>query len=292
MYDPDWEGPHLIWPPYTRVGSGVIDEAQGRQVRAQYGGNLTFIDNWFGRVMDTLDKHDYWRDTVVIVTTDHGHYLGERDAWGKPPIPVFEQMGHIPLLVRWPGMEPKTIDALTTSVDLAATICDIFGGKVRHRSHGRSLVPLITGEQTSVREWALSGIWGREVHLLWEDKKYARAPDSTNFPLSMWSNRWTTMPVWRFHDLKLPTPDDRATLDKMPGSKVPVIRQPFREGDMLPFWALGEFFGNHLFEVDSDPGEQNNLAGTPQEKSAADLLHDALREIEAPTDQFERLGLA
>ena len=35
-----------------------------------------------------------------------------------------------------------------------------------------------------MREWALSGIWGREVHLLWEDKKYARAPEATNFPLS------------------------------------------------------------------------------------------------------------
>jgi hypothetical protein len=60
---------------------------------------------------------------------------------------------------------------------------------------------------------------------------------------------------------------------------------------MLPFWALGEFFGNHLFEVDSDPAEENNLAGTPQEKVAADLMHDALRSIEAPSDQFERLGL-
>ena len=99
------------------------------------------------------------------------------------------------------------------------------------------------------------------------------------------------MPVWRFHDLRLPAPDDRATLDKMPGSKVPVIRQPFREGDMLPFWALGEFFGNHLYDVGSDPSESNNLAGTSLEKSAADLLHDALREVDAPSEQFERLGL-
>lgn len=295
MYDPDWvadgRGPHLIWPPYTRVGSGVLDAAQARQVRAQYGGKVTMIDAWFGRVMDALDRGGYWDDTAVIVTTDHGHYLGERDAWGKPPIPVFETMGHIPLLVRWPGAEGGVIDALTTSVDLAATIVDIFGGTLRHRSHGRSLAPLITGEQRSVREWALSGVWGREVHLLWEGKKYARAPEGTNFPLSMWSNRWTTMPVWRFHDLKLPPPDDRATLDRMPGSTVPVIRQPFREGDMLPFWALGEFFGNQLFDVDADPNEERNLAGTSAEKVTADLLRDALTEIEAPSDQFERLGL-
>jgi arylsulfatase A-like enzyme len=291
MYDDTWQGPHLIWPPYARDARarGVIDEAQARQVRAQYGAKLTMIDAWFGRVLEALDV--YRDDTAVIVTTDHGHYLGEKDIWGKPGVPIYETMGHIPLLVRWPGAEPRAIDAMTTSVDLAATIVDVFGAAYRHRTHGRSLVPLINGEQDSVREWMLSGIWGREVHLLWDGMKYARAPVADNSPLSLWSNRWSTMPVWRFHDLKLPPPDDRAVLDRMPGSKVPVIRQPFREGDMLPYWALGEFRGSELYDVANDPEENENLAATPQEKVASDLLRDALREVEAPSDQFSRLGL-
>jgi hypothetical protein len=99
------------------------------------------------------------------------------------------------------------------------------------------------------------------------------------------------MPVWQFHDLKLPPPDDRAVLDKMPGSKVPVIRQPFVDGDMLPYWAAGYFDGNHLYNLANDPDEDENLAGSKHEKVAADLLHDALNEVEAPSDQFERLGL-
>jgi hypothetical protein len=131
------------------------------------------------------------------------------------------------------------------------------------------------------------------VHLLYEDMKYARAPVDGNFPLSLWSNRWSTMPVWRFHDLKLPPPDDRAVLDKMPGSKVPVIRQPFREGDMLPYWALvGTFAGSELYDLADDPDEDRNLAGTAAEKAATDLLRDALVSVEAPSDQFERLGLS
>ncbi len=99
MYDDRWEGPHLIWPPYTSgaQASGVLDEEQARQVRAQYGGKLTMIDAWFGRLLDALDRNDYWKDTAVIVTTDHGHYLGEKDIWGKPPVPVYETMGHIPV---------------------------------------------------------------------------------------------------------------------------------------------------------------------------------------------------
>lgn len=105
-------------------------------------------------------------ETAVIVCTDHGHYLGEKDVWGKPGVPVCEPLGHIP-----------------------------------------------------------------------------------------------------------------------------VIRQPFAPDDTLPFWALTRFTGNHLWQVDDDPGEERDLTGTPAEKVAADALADALRAIEAPDDQLVRLGL-
>ena len=65
-------------------------------------------------------------------------------------------------------------------------------------------------------------------------RKYARSAVESNFPLSMWSNRWSTMPIHAFREIRLPRPDDRAWLDRMPGSKVPVIRQPFVSGDLNP----------------------------------------------------------
>jgi hypothetical protein len=90
----------------------------------------------------------------------------------------------------------------------------------------------------------------------------------------------------------MPPPDDRATLDRMPGSKIPVLRQPFRAGDALPFWAYGPFRGSQLFDLAEDPGEDANLAGTARERDAAELLREALRAVDAPEDQLERLGLA
>ena len=78
----------------------------------------------------------------MFVTTDHGHYLGEKDIWGKPGVPVQEPLGHIPLLVRWPGVAPRAERALTTSVDVFATLADLFGAAVKQRTHGRSLLPL------------------------------------------------------------------------------------------------------------------------------------------------------
>ena len=146
-YDPDWEGPHLIWPPYTRAGlaSGVLTPRQARQIRACYGAKLSMIDHWLGRVLDALDQQALWNDTAVIVCTDHGHYLGEKDAWGKPPVPLWEPIGHTPLLIAWPGVAPGACDALTTNVDLHATLLDLFGASAAHRTHGRSLVPLLEG---------------------------------------------------------------------------------------------------------------------------------------------------
>jgi arylsulfatase A-like enzyme len=293
-YDPGWEGPHLVWPPYIdgALRKGVLTPAQAHQVRASYGGKLTMIDAWLGRVWDALDRAGLWDTTAVFVCTDHGHYLGEKDVWGKPGVPVYQTLGHIPLLVSWPGVEPGARDALTTNVDLHATLLDLFGVSTRQRTHGRSLAPLLMGEATSVRDFALAGVWGRQVHLIDERTKYARGPVAANAPLSVWSNRWSTMPVHRVPEMRMPDPDDRAVLDRMPGSRVPVIRQPFAEGDPLPFWGAAVKPGNLLFDLADDPTEDRDLTGTKREKEAAEKLRAALLELEAPADQLARLGLA
>jgi arylsulfatase A-like enzyme len=294
LYDASWDGPHLIWPPYAIDAQkrGILTERQARQIRSCYGAKLTMIDHWFGKLMASIEARGLLETTAVIVCTDHGHYLGEKDIWGKPGVPIYETLGHIPLMVRWPGVAAGATDALSTNVDIFATLCDLFGVTPEHRTHGKSLLPVIRGEAKAVREWALSGVWGREVHLIGHDTKYARAPEGENFPLSMWSNRWSSMPV--HHAVKgyrFPVPDSRAYLDRMPGSSIPVIRQPFASGDQVPYWALTRFTGNHLYRLDIDPGEDDNRRGEALERELADSLRQALQELEAPDDQFTRLGL-
>lgn len=294
MYDPDWEGPHMIWPPYMRgaIEKGVLSERQARQLRASYGGKLTMIDRWFGKILDAIERHKLWDDTVVVLCTDHGHYLGEKDIWGKPGVPVYQPLGHIPLMIAAPGVAPGICDALTTSVDLFATLTDLFGVEVRQRTHGRSLMPLLHGETDEVRDWLLTGVWGREVHFIDKRYKYARAPKAANAPLTMLSNRWSTMPThFLTREQELPLPDERAFLDRMPGSDVPVIRQDWTMGDKLPFWAAARFGGHHLYDLENDPNEECNLAGTPLEAEFAELLRAALAEVEAPDSQVARLGL-
>ena len=312
MYDVEpWDGERLIWPPYVVGGRshGVLDERQARNIRANYGAKLSMIDHHFGTLLSELDAGDLWDTTAVIVCTDHGHFLGDEratglpgdttrnDIWGKPAVPQFEPLGHTPLMIHWPGKAPGTCDALTTNVDLNATIADAFGVSADHRTHGVSMVPLLdeAGATTSIRDWAIGGVYGNWVQVTDGRRKYARAPVEENFPLSMWSNRWSTMPGP--HDLAafmtFPDPDRRAVLDFMPDSDVPVIRQPFEPGDLLPFWAGGAaaIGHHHLYDLDIDPDETENRVGDGGEAEMIELLGMALADVEAPSEQLARLGI-
>ena len=163
-------------------------------------------------------------------------------------------------------------------------------------THGTSLAPLLRGDGsvTQVRDWAIGGVYGNWVQVTDGHRKYARGAVGDNFPLSMWSNRWSTMPVHGLEDaVRLPPPDRRARLDFMPGSDVPVIRQPFEPGDRLPFWVGSNTRDAHfLFDLDEDPGEDLNLVGGQAEPDMVELLRVALRSVEAPDEQLERLGIA
>ena len=297
--DGDWDDEFLIWPPYVDGGisQGFLSEAEGRHIRANYGAKVSMIDHWFGRILDAFDEQGLWEDTALIVCTDHGHYLGDerdgRDIWGKPGVPQYEPIGHTPLLMSWPGQPGGgTCDALTTNVDLFATIADVFDASVEHRTHGKSLVPLVTGEAEHVREWAIGGVYGNWVQVTDGTRKYARGPVGDNFPLEMWSNRWSSMPIHIPGVQGLPLPDDRAVLDRMPGSSVPVMRQPFVKGDRLPMWAgMGAADKHFLFDLDVDPHEQENRWEETVEKEMRELLVTAMRDVDAPAPQFERLGL-
>ena len=100
------------------------------------------------------------------------------------------------------------------------------------------------------------------------------------------------MPISGLPGLRLPNPDKHAYLDFMPDTEVPVIRQPFREGDLLPYWSLNPPINDHhLYKISDDPDENENRVGEPLENTMQDLLRAALAELQAPAEQIARLGL-
>jgi len=116
------------------------------------------IDHWFGLLLDAIDASGGRDDTAVIVCTTTATTWRARPV-GQAGVPAYAPLGHVPLLVRWPGVAPGECGALTTTVDLHATLCDQFGVTSPQPTHGRSLLPLLTGERESVRRHVLGGVW-------------------------------------------------------------------------------------------------------------------------------------
>ena len=135
----------------------------------------------------------------------------------------------------------------------------------------------------------LTGVWGREVHVTDATRTFAKAPVEANRPLSMYSNRWSVMPLRAFPDVRLPRPDRRAGLDRAPGSDVPVIRHPSTRATAFPVLGGGQFSGDLLYdrcEADDEPRGTQPGAGGPAATEMTELLVEALRAIEAPAEQL------
>ena len=92
-YPTGYTGPILDWPRYKRNEENVLEVAE---LRANYAALLSMCDDYFGRLLDYMDLHDMWKDTAVVLTTDHGFLLAEHDWWGKNRMPFFNEIAHIP----------------------------------------------------------------------------------------------------------------------------------------------------------------------------------------------------
>ncbi|MBX3451608.1 MAG: sulfatase [Planctomycetaceae bacterium] len=110
-----------------------------------YLGCVKAVDENVGRLLDYLDKNDLADNTLVILTSDQGFYLGEHGWFDKRWI--FEESVRSPLLARWPGVtKPGSVNNnLVSLLDFAETFLDVAGLDVPADMQGRSLVPLLKG---------------------------------------------------------------------------------------------------------------------------------------------------
>ena len=129
-----------------------------RELMRSYYACVSFIDQQLGLILDTLDRLDGWRDTIVIVTSDHGFHLGEHDWWGKNTL--FEPSGHIPLLIYAPQIEPrrKRSPRPVELLDLYPTLVELAGWKPPDHLEGRSLVRLIRKPRRSWSQGSFSQV--------------------------------------------------------------------------------------------------------------------------------------
>ena len=151
------EDPHPVYGAFmaNRIAQAFQQDVVREKVIPAYMGLIKQADDQFGRLLDWLEETGRLEDTMIVLTSDHGdylgdHWLGEKDLFHEPSV-------KIPLIVYDPRAEADatrgtTCAALVESIDLAATFVEAAGGDVPgHIIEGRSLMPFLRGETPA--EW-------------------------------------------------------------------------------------------------------------------------------------------
>jgi hypothetical protein len=236
-------------------------------------------------VLDTLDRENLWDTTTVVVTTDHGHYLGEHGWVGKPDAPFYNVMAQTPLM-NWHPENPNPggrTNALTSAVDLYATMPDALEADPTPNVHSRSLMPILTGEQSIHRDWTLYGYWGLSITIA--DGRYTYfQPSVRDVPAEAYSTMMIQMAPWDWFQSPVPH------MDAEGGRFLPYADSPVWKSSMPSQWRHDVPM---LFDVVNNLMQENDLArtGDANEQRMKDMLIDALNVMQAARSQYTRLGL-
>jgi arylsulfatase A-like enzyme len=284
LYPHSYDGKHFDWPDYAKVQQQP-EEVQ--HVIYEYAALVSMCDAHLGRVLDAFDEYGLWKDTLLIVNTDHGFLLGEHKWWGKNIQPFYNEIANIPLFVwdpRIPSNSGDRSNALVQTIDLAPTLLDFFGVDIPLDMRGKPLnwPTGLSGERS--RNAVLFGVHGGHVNCTDGRYVYMRAPkDANNGPLY----EYTLMPA---HMHKLFEPKDLHGM---------VLSGPFSFTKGIQVLKIKGrtplnpyVYGSLLFDLEQDPKQENPIQDPDVEMRMIRLMAQLMSEHDAPAEQFERLGIS
>jgi len=290
-YRTGYQGPILDWPRYGKV----MPDAMARdEIRANYAALVAMCDHYFGRLLDYFDRHDLWRDTALILTTDHGFLLAEHDWWGKNRMPFYDEIAHIPLMIHHPAFADRgggRRDALTQTIDLMPTILDLFGIAPPPEVRGRSLLPVLEIDRP-VREAALFGMFGAATNITDGRYTYFRYPPDM---LRQELYEYTLMPTHCFGPFALEEFEGAALAGPFDFTKgVQVLKLPARNDAMRPPGQDGQSYEDTatvLYDLETDPGQERPLDDPAVVARLEEQMVRILLDHDAPAEAYARIGL-
>lgn len=119
----------------------VLQNDQWKHVVQAYMASITFADAQIGRLLDALKESPHAENTIVVLWSDHGLHLGEKENWQK--FTLWEQSTRVPLIFKVPGItDSGTMSAQPVSLlDIYPTLADVTGFDIPSHLDGTSLLP-------------------------------------------------------------------------------------------------------------------------------------------------------
>lgn len=284
----------LDWPEYRSYGEDEKDKTE--QFRVNYAALVSMCDEYLGRILDLFDAFDLWKDTMLIVNTDHGFFLGEKGFTGKNYMPVYDELANIPFFIHdptHPEMDGKRINALAQTPDIPCTVLDFFDVPQGRHMTGKSVRSLFSGEE-KIHDAILYGYFGMHVNVTDGHFTYMRAGQTPgNKPLY----QYTLMP-WHIQKpmqiLEIKNAEDNlcrefACMDYTPVLKIPVDERY----DKKRYYRYSSHmdFGNLLFDRHKDPLQEHPMQDERREEIMIGKMKKLMQISEAPKEQYTRLGL-
>ena len=287
----DSEAP-FDWPFYGEVDE---DAQEVKDARINYRAVLSMIDEYFGKILDFMDQHDMWKDTMLIVNTDHGYMLGEHGFFGKNYMPNYDQIVHTPFFIWNPniGCAGERRDQLCQTIDIAPTILDYFGIEPTQDMKGKSLLPVLERKE-KIHDYVLFGYFGKHVNITDGRYVYMRAGRKAEGYL----NNYTIVPLHMFEPFSVKELQrvDRSLDGEFAFTKgIPVMKIP-ASGATSPNNTCYQFedhmkYGDLLFDLQMDPDEKTPLQDGELEDTMKKAMIQLLKENEAPEELYERIDL-
>lgn len=158
--------PITSWPEWQMVMKRAYEQ-------------YSYIDAAVGRLLDRLEQAGLTGNTIVIYTADHGDSLGSHGGMVDKAGDMMEELMHIPMVIRWPGVTRGTkSEALVSNLDLAPTVLEMAGIVPPEYMDGESMVSLLKGAATGWREDFMAQHYGHfNIHavqrgLYYQNYKY------------------------------------------------------------------------------------------------------------------------
>ncbi|MFC7498588.1 sulfatase-like hydrolase/transferase [Enterovirga sp. GCM10030262] len=124
---------------YDHLHDQVITADAWKMALQGYFASISFADAMLGRVIDTLEANGQMDDTAILLWTDHGYHLGDKDNWHK--FTLWEEAARAPFVLALPGQEDdgQRVGQAVELVDMMPTVLDLMGLEAPEGLSGRSL---------------------------------------------------------------------------------------------------------------------------------------------------------
>jgi arylsulfatase A-like enzyme len=160
-------------PPRQPWNAASMDDVSA--IFDGYDVGIRYADDAVGTLLNKLADLGILDDTAVLVSSDHGEAFGELGVYADHQA-ADEATCHIPAVLRWPGLEPRTYSGLHYHLDVAATVVELAGLRVPSHWDGTSVAgELQSGTEAGRPHLVLSqGAWACQRGVRWGDHLYLR----------------------------------------------------------------------------------------------------------------------